>query len=420
MRREATRWALLLFLPACFPNPVTLKRQTRFIGEAAEREIGAETKKKLIDAYGELTDPVLREALAVMARRLALAGDRPQLAFEVTVLDTEVVNAFAAPGGYVFVTRGLLERMDREAELAAVLGHEFAHVCALHSVRMIQQQMGYGALTALGAIVSGIKLGPEALVLVAQTADLFTQLYLLGYSREFELEADRVGLRYTHTAGYDPWAALAFFETLRELETRQGEKEWEPYLRSHPTTEHRIGVVRDLLGRRGGKAPPPRTDDPYKALKARLPSLPAGERGRFEGALFSHPAGATLRLPADWGWEGSGGLALASFRHHDKTAWGDLRRRTVNPGVDAGALAETVAKERKWKFIQGRQVLYPAGYGYLGQYYGSGVLGGAYRIRAFFTTAGDQGWMLTLAAPPEEFELYLLPFERLLRGFEFR
>jgi len=409
----------IFLFSGCFRNPVTHRREAKLISEEAERRIGQESQSRLIEEYGEFKSPVMREYVAALGNKLAAVSDRARLPFEFTILDTDMINAFAVPGGYIFVTRGLLEELTAEAELAAVLGHEIAHVCAWHSVNMIEKQMGYGTLAALGAIVSGIQLGPEAMVMVAQTADLFTSLYLLGYSRDYELEADRVGLRYAISAGYDPRSAITFFEKLRELEKQEGEDKWEPYLRSHPPTEDRIKQADAYIGRMNvSDRDLTEGVEKYQDLKDYLPHLSPEEKGRTEGQKFIQPAWkVSLEIPGGWVWEGRSRSALAVFREARGGGWGELRRRLIGPRSDATLFAKRVAGEKKWTFIQGRSVLYPSGYGYLGQYYGAGTLGGYFQLRVLFVTRGTEGYYLVCAAPPEKFANYLIPFEQILRSF---
>jgi len=410
--------ALAVFLFSCYRNPVTNRREAKVISEAAEKEIGAETRDQLVQEYGEMKDPVLREYVSALGNKLAAVSDRPNLPFTFTVMDSGQVNAFAAPGGYIFVTRGMLEELQNEAELAVVLGHEIAHVCAWHSINMIEKQMGYGALTTLGAIASGISAGPEAMIMVAQTASLFTNIYLSGYSREHELEADRVGLRYAISAGYRPQAALAFFQRLHALEKKEGLDKWDSFFRTHPQTTDRINLAKRYMDNMNPKRPFIEGVEVFEAMQDRLPHLSPEEKGRTEGLIFHHDKwGLSVTIPSDWKWEPTRRQALAVFREAKGLAWGELRRQPLADGKTARDYAEKIASERQWTFMQGREVLYPAGYGFLGQYYGTGVLGGLYQYRAFFVVQNNVGYALFCAAPPEDIIKYYIPFEQVLRSF---
>lgn len=422
MRRFLSIALLLGSGLGCLRNPITQKRETKLISERAEREIGLETKKKILEEMGELKDPVLGLYVTTLGRRLAAVSDRPKLDYEFTVLDTGVINAFAAPGGYIFVTRGLLEQVSNEAELASVLGHEIGHVAGWHSVGMIQKQMGLGTLSALGAIVSGVRLGPEAMVMVAQAADLFAGLYLLGYSRENELEADRVGLRYMTSAGYDARAALAFFEKLAALEKRDGADRWESYLRSHPPTEDRVVLARAFLDRwTFFHRPPAKIPDRFPEMKSRLPHLKPEEEGRTEGPRYTQDLyGVALTLPEDWVWEPPRGQSLVAFRRREGEAWGELRRESLDTALDAAAFARKYVEDRKGQWVQGRPTLYPAGYGYLAQFYAPGVLGGTYLYRGLFLVRDNAGWALLGAATPDRVLNYFVPFEQIFRSFRLK
>lgn len=414
--------ALLLLNAACARNPVTHRAQTKLISEATERQIGAETKKSLLKEYGELKDPVVRQYVANVGRRLVAVSDRPRLPYEFIVLDADLVNAFAAPGGYIFVTRGLLEEMRDEAELASVLAHEIVHIAGWHSIGMIQRQMGMGTLTTLGAIASGVTLGPEAMIMVMQTGQLFASLYLLGYSREHELEADRVGLRYLLSARYDPEAALSFFERLGALEKKEGPDEWEPYLRSHPATEQRIREAKAYLHRPYFfRRETERGERVYRELKGRLPRLKPEDRGKIKGRRYEQAQhGAVLTLPDGYSWEPVGATTLVAFRRDGGEAFGELRRELLADPLSPEEFAKKFSEDRKWQFLQGRSVLYPAGYGYLGQFAGPSALGGVYVFRGLFLVRDGAGWALLFAAKPDRAFESLVPAEMVFRGFELR
>lgn len=410
--------AVLLVLTGCFRNPVTNKREGKFISEATEIDIGRQTRDQLVKEYGEMTDPVLREYVAALGKKLVDVSDRPRLNFEFTVLDADMVNAFAAPGGFIFVTRGLLQEMNSEAELAVVLGHEIGHVCAWHSINMIEKHMGATALTLLGTVATAIK-APEAMMMVVQSANLFSTMYLMGYSRENELEADRVGLRYTISAGYEPQAALRFFTRLRELEKQEGLDKWKSFFTSHPPTEDRIKLANRMLSRMNLSR---RTFnvgvEPYMEMKGRLPHAAPEDLGVTKDDVYTNAKnGLSFTLPTDWKWDADRRQSLVAFRHKQGEGWGELLRRAVGPGQTVKGAAEKFIQEKHWKFIQGRDVLYPAGYGYLAQYYGPGILGGVYQYRVFFVLRGETVYILYCGSDPENFMGYSIPFEQILRSF---
>jgi predicted Zn-dependent protease len=212
------RWTFLvilavssLALSSCAKNFVTKHRQFKLISEKTEIAIGKKAREEIIKEYGSYKDLEWQIYLDQVGQRIAKASDRPNLPYDFTILDTDIMNAFAVPGGYVFVTRGILSQMVDEAELAVVLGHEITHVAAWHGVEMLQRAGLLSTLTALGA-VGGIAVGAgEAAIALAQAASVYENLYLLGYGRKNEIESDRYGILYAARAGYDPEASRSIF-----------------------------------------------------------------------------------------------------------------------------------------------------------------------------------------------------------------
>ena len=425
--RRGRRWgrwgaAALVALSACARNPVTQRAQTKVISEKTERAIGAETRVALLKEYGELKDPVLTQYVTNIGRRLVAVSDRPRLDYVFTILDADLINAFAAPGGFIFITRGLMEAVQSEGELASVLAHEIVHIAGWHSIGMIQRQMGYGALTTLGAIASGISLGPEAMLLVSQTGQLFTDLYLLGYSREHELEADRVGLRYMLSARYDPEASLTFFERLAALEQNEGPNDWEPYLQSHPPTDARIRQAKAYIHRPYFfKRETERGDLIYQEMKGRLPRVGPEERGEVRGRRFEQTRyGVRMDIPEGYDWEAHGAHSIVAFRKKGGESFGELRREPLSAPLTPEQFAFRFAGDRKWQFWRGRSVLYPAGYGYLGQFIGPSVLGGTYIFRGLFLVRDGVGWAVLFAATPDRAFEALVPSEQVFRSFDLK
>jgi predicted Zn-dependent protease len=136
----------LLFLGSCAVNPVTGKRELSFVSEAQEIQMGQQLLAQSRQQTGFYDDPALAQYISGIGMRMAQASERPQLPWEFHLLDDPVVNAYAAPGGFIFITRGILAYMNSEAELAGVLGHEIGHVTARHSASQMskQQLMGGG------------------------------------------------------------------------------------------------------------------------------------------------------------------------------------------------------------------------------------------------------------------------------------
>ncbi len=215
--------ALLLCLPllalgGCAVNPATGQESyTAFMSPQEEIKVGREEHPKILKQFGgAYNDPKLGAYIAGITQSLTRVTETPGLTFTVTVLNDDEVNAFALPGGFVYITRGILALGGNEAEVAGVLAHEIGHVVARHTAQRYSKAMTANlGLTILGVLGSayGVPRG------VGDLASIGAQAYLQSFSREQELEADMLGVRYMTRAGYDPNALISFFQKL-EAHTR--------------------------------------------------------------------------------------------------------------------------------------------------------------------------------------------------------
>lgn len=230
-------------IAGCATNPASGTHDLVFMSEASEINIGQENDPKIREKFGVYDNAELQAYINRVGQKLAAQSDRPNLAYHFTVLDSTEVNAFALPGGYIYITRGLLAYLNSEAELAAVLGHEIGHVTARHAVR----QYTKATTTGFVGMVIGIATGIQA------TQDLFNNVVgnaiLSGYGRENELEADRLGAKYIARAGYDPHAVIQVLGILKNQEEyeikRAAAENREPHIyhgvyASHPSADKRL------------------------------------------------------------------------------------------------------------------------------------------------------------------------------------
>ena len=216
------------------------------ISEAEESELGAKEHPRIIAAFGGVyVSPQVQQAVEDIAGRLARASERPDITYQVTILNSPSVNAFALPGGYLYATRGLLALSGDADELAAVLAHEIGHVVARHAAKRQSQAIRAVLLGGVGGVLRQPGESSQAL----RDSDSV----IASFSRGQELEADRIGVEMAVRAGYDPYAAVTFLNSMaREAEERvQGlgkdNEALRPNLQStHPTTPERIARVRTL------------------------------------------------------------------------------------------------------------------------------------------------------------------------------
>ncbi len=235
---------VVLFLSGCTTNPATGRSQFLTLKTSDEIAIGEQSMPGLIQEYGgEVASTQLRNYVTSVGNRLAhhVEPQYQDLPWEFILLDSSVINAFALPGGKVFICRGLMTEFSDEAQLAAVLGHEIGHVTSQHIDERLSHELG---VTVLASILTRAVAGGNYENLTRTIVGAGGQGYLLRFSRDQEAEADTQGLKYMTRAGYDPSAMLDIFEILSDAS--QGARPPE-YLSTHPHPETRLETVSRLL-----------------------------------------------------------------------------------------------------------------------------------------------------------------------------
>ncbi len=224
---------------ACSVNPATGDRQfTGLLPAAQEAQIGAQEHAKIESQFGKFMTGPIASYVNQIGQKVAANTERSDVTYRFYTIDSPTVNAFALPGGYVYVTRGLLTLANSEAELAAVIGHEIGHITARHAA----ERMSQGTLVNIGAAAIGIATGSSA---AAQAANLGSGLYLSSYSRGQEHESDDLGVRYLHRAGYNPMAMATFLSSLdAQSKLESGGKSNFNYFSTHPITANRVQQAR--------------------------------------------------------------------------------------------------------------------------------------------------------------------------------
>lgn len=292
--RRALPAALLLVVATCATNPVTGRRELALISESQEIQMGQEAAKSIAASMGVLPDSALQRYVSSLGLTMAKASERPNLPWSFTVIDDPVVNAFALPGGPIFITRGILTHMNSEAQLASVLGHEIGHITARHSV----QQMSQSQLAQLGLGVAMIA-RPE-LMRFGEALSQGLGLLFLKFGRDDELQSDELGFRYMVNAGYHPSGMAEMFRTLDRVggESAGGVPEW---LSTHPNPGNR---VENTLQRIANTNLPPGLQLDRDDFLQHVDGLVFGDdprQGYFRQSAFLHP---DLRFQMDFpsGW----------------------------------------------------------------------------------------------------------------------
>ena len=200
-----------LFFSGCATNPVSGKQDFVLMSEAKEINLGKQAHQQVMKQYRPYNDPALQSYVEGLVEELGNKSHRSNLVFHVTVLDSPQINAFALPGGYLYITRGIMAYMNSEAELAGVLGHELGHITARHGVR----QQSAGTIAGILGAGVGILTGSNQ---AAQAANVGGTALIRGYGRNHELEADRLGAEYLANVGYDPEEMINVVEILKDQE----------------------------------------------------------------------------------------------------------------------------------------------------------------------------------------------------------
>jgi len=328
-----------LALGGCATNPVTGKADIVTMSAAQEVEIGRKMHPQILREYGRYDDAALQAYVDETGRRIVAVSHRPDLQFTFTVLDSEEVNAFALPGGYVYITRGIMAYLNSEAELAAVLGHEVGHVTARHAVR---QQTGATA-AGVGATLVGILTGSGDL---AGLANLAGTALVRGYGRDMELEADSIGAQYLVRLGHSPEAMIDVVRLLKNQEmlevqvARQEGREPRVYhgvFSTHPDSDTRLKEVVASAGRAGEGESRPDGRDAYLKRVEGLPVGPSREQGVVRGSRFYHGTlGVTVAFPSGWTVQNLPTKVVASSPQQDAVL--QLTAVPPPPGVKPGDL----------------------------------------------------------------------------------
>lgn len=231
--------AAFLTVSACSVNPATGDRQfTALLPADKEAAVGAQEHQNVEKSFGKFMSGPLADYVSTVGAKIAANTERKDVQYKFHVIDSPIVNAFAVPGGYVYVSRGLLALANSEAELAGVLAHEVGHITARHAAERVSQ----GFLVNLGAAVLGAAAGNAD---IGRAAGLGSELYIKSYSRGQEHESDSLGVRYLSRAGYDANAMAGFLKNLdaqTKLDAKLSGKKTSGfnYFSTHPITSERV------------------------------------------------------------------------------------------------------------------------------------------------------------------------------------
>jgi predicted Zn-dependent protease len=295
---KASAVTATLLVGACAVNPATGERQLIFMSEGQEVAMGREADQSISASLGAYDDPSLQAYLTEIGNRMAGLSERPNLPWSFKVMDDPIVNAFALPGGFIYITRGIMVHFNSEAELASVVGHEIGHVTGRHSA----EQLSRAQLAQVG-LVAGQLFGPRELQGLLGAAGAGLGLLFLKFGRDDERQADDLGLRYMNRAGYDPREMPGVFAMLGSVSVASGGDRVPEWLSTHPNPENREQRIEaaiaelgtDFSGRTVGR-------DSYLDRLDGMVFGPDPRDGYFEEARFFHPR-LRFRFTFPDGWQ---------------------------------------------------------------------------------------------------------------------
>ena len=397
--------AVSIVAAGCATNPVTGKRQVSLLSEADELAIGQQQDAEIRREMGVYDDPALQRYVSEIGQELARASHRPHLPWTFTVVDSPAINAFALPGGYIYVTRGILAYLDDESELAGVLGHEIGHVTARHAAQAYTRQ----AQANLGLTILSIFVPSTA-----PFADLGATglgVLFLKNGREAEIEADRLGVEYGSGAGYDPAGVPRFLSTLARVNalSERGIPNW---LSTHPDPGSRVTKAEPVVGRFVSADAKRINRDQYLE---RIHGLVFGDNpkdGVVRGSEFLHPL---LRIGVKFpdGWELTNTeqavmaqepgtehfMVLQEVEATLRQGYGGQAARSVGDvALEAMRKAGYTVVDGSIQSINGNQA-------HVGVYRGDAKGTGKVMMRAAHIAVGRQMYVVAGFAPEKEFAL---------------
>ena len=308
VRALAVVIATSAIVSGCVTNPATGKKEFSLMSVQQEIELGAQADAQIVAEFGLYNDQAIANYVSTMGQRIATKAEDPGYGFTFRVLDSPVINAFALPGGYIYITRGLLAHLDNDAQLAVVLGHEIAHVTARHSARQYTNMQ----LANIGVGLGSVLFEEVRPFLGALSTGL--QLMFLKFSRDNESESDDLGVKYATLAGFDAKEGSEFFRSLERIQTEAEMKnggKLPTWASTHPDPGDRESRVIQLAAKYAAETSPTGglggvNPAEYNARLENLVYGPDPRQGFVESGFFNHPQ-LRFRFQVPQGW------ALANF-----------------------------------------------------------------------------------------------------------
>jgi predicted Zn-dependent protease len=397
----------LVFGTGCATNPVTGERQLSLVSEAQEIQMGQEAAVQAERSIGLVDDQALQNYVHRIGMSMAERSERPELPWTFRVVDDPTPNAFALPGGYIFLTRGILGLMRTEAEMASVLGHEIGHVTAKHSVTL----MSRAQIAQLGLGVGSI-LVPQ-IAQLGQLAGAGLQLLFLSYGRDAERQADDLGFRYALEQNYDVRQMVNLFAQLQRASAAAGHSPLPTWLASHPYPEERINRIQQALAGLNYDFSSARSNT--DAYMNRIEGMVYGENPRlgfFENNLFLHPdMRFRLQFPQGWNTQNLAQSVTAVSAQQDA-----IMQLTLAQGSETQAANQFFGQQGMASSQVGRTTIngFPAVTGYFQAQTQDGTLAGI----AAFISYDNRTYQILAYTPAQLLQRYEQLFRSAIGSFD--
>ena len=341
--------ASIFLVNSCVINPVTGKKQLVLMSEEQEIAMGKDADPQIVAQYGLYENKALQDFITQKGKEMAAISHRPNLNYEFKILDSEVLNAFAVPGGYVYFTRGIMAHFNNEAEFAGVLGHEIGHITARHSVSQ-QTKAVLGQVGLIGSMI----LVPQ----VAEFAEPLSQglgLLFLKFGRDAERQSDELGVEYSSKIGYDAREMAGFFNTLERKSSGVEGGELPDFLSTHPNPGSRNTAVMNLSVEWKNKL---KLNNPIinrDRYLRKIEGLIYGEdpkQGYLEDNVFYHPE-LKFEFPVPQGWNYQNTPQRVQVAPKDGKA---ILMMSLANGNNLQAAAEKVVSDNNLKVLESEEV----------------------------------------------------------------
>jgi predicted Zn-dependent protease len=389
-----------LLVTACATNPATGKREISLMSEAQEIQLGREADVEVQREMGLYDDRALQEYVNEVGQRLARGSHRPNLPWHFAVVDAAAVNAFALPGGYIYLTRGIMAYLNDEAELAGVLGHEIGHVTARHAAQAYTRSAGAG----LGLLIGSIFV-PQvgAYGDLAQTG---LGILFLKYGRDDELQADRLGAEYAADNNWDPAAVPEFLGTLARIDEQTDRRGVPNWLSTHPNPGDRVEQMQETIAELKASSSKGPWEVGREVYLRRIEGIVFGENPRegiVRGNTFLHP---DLRFGLEFpkGWDIVNGKEQVVAKMPGQNAFVMLQLVPMAQGRSIEEMATRSMRNMGVREVSGGTTTINGLDAYLGTYEGSLNQVGKVTMRAAHVRQGRTIYLVAAFAPPQLYE----------------